>query len=89
MMMAPSTPAPTRSKLRTACDAGLIVSAKVRIAGVVPTLSLTVAMIVTFPAAVGVPVRTPVLALSVSPGGSPVAVQLYGPVPPVAVRVCV
>ena len=41
--------------------------------------------------AVGVPLMTPVLALSVNPAGSVPAVtvhELYGETPPVAVRVC-
>jgi hypothetical protein len=47
--------------------------------------SFTVTFAVLVPAAVGVPVITPVLALIVSPAGRPVADHVYGVVPPVAV----
>jgi hypothetical protein len=52
-------------------------------------LSVTVAVRVYDPAVVGVPLRAPP-ALSVSPAGTPLPVQLYPPpVPPLAARVVV
>src|SRR5262245_43304893 len=50
-------------------------------------LSVTVATTEKVPAVVGVPEMTPVEALMVLPGGSPVAENVYGGVPPLAVRV--
>jgi hypothetical protein len=47
--------------------------------------SFTVIAAVLVPAAVGVPLITPVVALIDSPAGNPVADQLYGVVPPLAV----
>ncbi len=47
--------------------------------------SFTVTFAVLVPEAVGVPLMTPVEALIVSPAGRPVADQVYGVVPPVAV----
>ena len=52
-----------------------------------PLLSVRVTATVKGPLAVGVPESTPVAALSVMPVGRPVAIQLYGVAPPVAVRV--
>ena len=46
--------------------------------------SAACAVIGNVPAVVGVPLRIPLLALRVSPGGSPVADQVYGGVPPAA-----
>jgi hypothetical protein len=51
--------------------------------GLVESFTVTFAVLV--PAAVGVPLITPVLALIVSPAGRPVADHVYGVVPPVAV----
>jgi hypothetical protein len=50
-------------------------------------LSRTVTLDENVPAAVGVPEMTPLEALIAKPVGSPVADQLYGEVPPVAVTV--
>src|SRR5579885_147983 len=49
--------------------------------------SFTVMVAVLLPAIVGVPLMTPVVALMVKPAGNPVADQLYGVVPPVALTV--
>jgi hypothetical protein len=50
--------------------------------GLVESFTVTFAVLV--PAAVGVPLITPVLALIVSPAGRPVADHVYGVVPPEA-----
>src|SRR5579871_6770373 len=51
-----------------------------------PALSCTVASGEYSPGTAGWPESTPVVALSVTPLGRPVAVQRYGAVPPVAAR---
>ena len=52
-----------------------------------PLESVRVTATVKGPLTVGVPESTPVPALSVMPVGKPVAVQVYGVMPPVAVSV--
>ena len=52
-----------------------------------PLLSVRVTFTVKGPLTVGVPESTPVAAASIMPVGRPVAVQLYGVRPPVAVSV--
>ncbi len=47
--------------------------------------SVIASVLVKVPAVVGVPEIAPVAELTVSPGGSPLADQVYGVVPPVAV----
>ena len=47
-----------------------------------PLRSVAVTAMLNVPAVVGVPLKVPVVD-SVSPGGRPVAVKVYGPVPPV------
>jgi hypothetical protein len=54
-----------------------------------PLVSVRVTATVKRPLTVGVPESAPVPALSVMPVGSPVAVQVYGVRPPVAVSVVV
>ena len=49
---------------------------------VAPAVSVSVTATVDVPAVVGVPEITPVVALTESPAGSPVADQVYGAVPP-------
>jgi hypothetical protein len=68
--------------------AGLIVTANARLA-VAVTLSVTWAVKLNVPAAVGVPLSTPLAGFSVSPGGGVPALttQLRGSVPPEAARV--
>ena len=56
--------------------AALIVTVYCRVAGVSPRVSFSVIVAVGAPAAVGVPVIAPVLALIVMPAGSPVADQM-------------
>ncbi len=46
--------------------------------------SVTVTVTVLVPAAVGVPLICPVLALIAKPAGNPAALHVYGPVPPAA-----
>ena len=65
---------------------GTIVSESEALA-VWPLLSVKVRFTAKGPLTVGVPESTPVPALRVMPVGRPVAVQLYGVMPPVAVSV--
>ena len=53
----------------------------------VPLESFTVTTTVLGPVAEGVPLIRPVVELILRPAGSPVADQLYGVVPPVAITV--
>ena len=54
-----------------------------------PELSLTVTATVPLPAVVGVPLITPLEAFKLRPSGRPVAVHVYGVLPPEAVKVAV
>jgi len=56
----------------------------VAVRGVGSVESVTVTVTVLVPAAVGVPVICPVLALIVSPAGNPAAPHVYGVAPPTA-----
>jgi hypothetical protein len=55
--------------------------------GVAESVALIVTLEPVVLAVVGAPVICPEVGLIASPGGSPVAVQVYGPVPPVTVSV--
>ena len=61
--------------------AGLIVGliVKVRVAVPVPPLFVAISVTLDVPAAVGVPEINPVVVLTESPSGNPVAPQLVGP----------
>ncbi len=56
----------------------------VAVCGAGNVASVTVTVTVLVPAAVGVPLICPVLALIAKPAGRPVALHVYGCVPPVA-----
>ena len=57
----------------------------VRCVGLLESVTVSVTLFV--PAAVGVPLMTPVDVLILTPGGSPVADHVYGGVPPLATTV--
>lgn len=73
--------------ITSGAGAMIIVNVLVAVCGVGVPESVTVTFTVLVPAAVGIPVICPVLALMLSPAGNPVADQLYGVMPPSAATV--